>query len=100
MIIEERCYVLHPTYSPADFMAAYRRDGQELQTKILGGLVGYFTSEIGELNAVISIWEYASFEERQTRRALLAAEPGWHVYLGQVRPMIQSMSNRLLHRAI
>lgn len=100
MIIEERCYVLHPTYSPADFMAVYRRHGQELQTRILGGLVGYFTSEIGELNAVISIWEYGSYEERQKRRALLAAEAGWHAYLGQVRPMIQSMSNRLLNRAI
>lgn len=100
MIIEERCYVLHPTFSPADFLAVYRRDGQELQTRILGGLLGYFTSEIGELNAIISLWEYESFEERQKRRGLLAAEPGWHVYLDQVRPMIQSMSNRLLNRAI
>lgn len=100
MIVEERCYVLHPTSSPADYMAVFRRDGQELQTRILGGLIGYFTVEVGELNAVVSLWQYDSFEERQRRRALLAAEPGWHAYLGQVRPMIQSMSNRLLNRAI
>ncbi|MBN9409883.1 MAG: NIPSNAP family protein [Burkholderiales bacterium] len=100
MIVEERCYVLHPTASPADFMTIYRRDGQELQTRILGGLLGYFATEVGGLNTVVSLWEYPSFEERQRRRALLAAEPGWHAYLGQVRPMIQSMSNRLMIRTL
>ena len=100
MIVEERCYVLHATASPAEFMAVFRRDGQELQTRILGGLVGYFATEVGELNAVVSIWEYPSFEERQKRRALLASEPGWQEYLRQVRPMIQSMSNRLMTRAL
>lgn len=97
MLIEERCYVLHATSSPADFMAAYRRSGgMELQTRILGGLVGYYATEIGELNAIVSIWRYESFEERLSRRAQLAAEPGWQAYLGEVRPMIKSMSNRLM----
>jgi hypothetical protein len=97
VLIEERCYVLHATASPADFMAAYHRSGgMELQTRILGGLVGYYATEVGELNAIVSLWRYASFEERQTRRAQLAAEPVWQAYLAEVRPMIQSMSNRLL----
>lgn len=97
MLIEERCYVLHATSSPADFMAAYHRSGgMELQTRILGGLVGYYATEIGELNAIVSMWRYESFEERAKRRAQLAAEPGWQAYLGEVRPMIQSMSNRLM----
>lgn len=100
MIVEERCYVLRPTFSPADYLAIYHRDGRELQTRILGGLLGYFTTEVGELNAIVSLWEYESFEERQRRRGLLTAEPGWQGYLAQVRPMIQSMSNRLLNRAI
>ncbi|RZL95348.1 MAG: NIPSNAP family protein [Variovorax sp.] len=100
VIVEERCYVLRPTFSPADYLAIYHRDGRELQTRILGGLLGYFTTEVGELNAIVSLWEYESFEERQRRRGLLAAEPGWQGYLAQVRPMIQSMSNRLLNRAI
>jgi hypothetical protein len=100
VITEERCYVLHPIYSPSDYLAVYRRDEQELQTRILGGLQGYFTTEIGELNAIVSLWDYETFEERQRRRSLLAAEPAWQAYLSQVRPMIKSMSNRLMLRAI
>lgn len=100
VIVEERCYVLHPTASPAEYMAIYRESGQALQTRILGGLLGYFATEVGELNAVVSLWEYPSFEARQARRALLAAEPGWQDYLRRVRPMIQSMSNRLMTRAL
>lgn len=100
MIVEERCYVLKPTYSPKDYLTAFRAEGLDLQKTILGGLLGYFTSEVGELNAIVSLWEYESFEERLRRRALLAAEPGWQSYLGKVRPMISTMNNRLLLREI
>ncbi len=100
MIVEERCYVLHPTHSTADYLEVFRRDGLELQRRILGGLLGYFTTEVGELNAIVSLWEYPSFEERQRRRAALAAEPAWQAYLRGVRPMIATMSNRLMLRAV
>ena len=100
MIIEERCYVLHPIYSVNDYMEVFRRDGLEAQRATLGGLIGYFTTEVGELNAIVSLWQYDSFEERQRRRADLASQPGWQAYLKQVRPMISSMSNRLLNRTI
>jgi len=100
MIVEERCYILHPTFSVNDYMEVLRRDGLEVQTATLGGLIGYFTTEVGELNAIVSLWQYDSFEERQRRRALLSADAGWQNYLRQVRPMISSMSNRLLNRAV
>lgn len=100
MLVEERTYVLNPVYSPQDYLREYREHGEKLQTEILGGLLGYFTVEIGQLNAIISLWEYQSFEDRQARRARLAAEPGWHEYLAKVRPMIAQMNNRLMLRAI
>ena len=100
MIVEERCYVLHPNWSTNDYLEVFRREGLDLQRRTLGGLVGYFTTEVGELNAVVSLWEYQSFEDRQRRRAALAAEPAWQDYLKKVRPMISSMSNRLMVRAV
>ena len=100
MFVEERCYVLHPTWSVNDYLAVFRRDGLEIQREALGGLLGYFTTEVGELNAIVSLWQYESFEDRQRRRAALAANPAWQNYLTQVRPMIQSMSNRLMLRAV
>ncbi len=100
MLVEERCYVLHATATTDDFLRAYRAQGQEIQTRILGGLVGYFVTETGELNAIVSMWRYESFEDRLARRAQLAADAGWQHYLGVVRPMIASMSNRLLTQVI
>jgi hypothetical protein len=100
MIIEERCYVLHATFTVNDYLDVFRREGLEIQQRTLGGLIGYFTTEVGELNAIVSLWEYASFDERLRRREALAADPAWQRYLTQVRPMISSMTNRLMNRAV
>lgn len=97
MLIEERCYVLNAEYTPAMYLEAYRKSGAlDLQTKTLGRLLGYFVTEIGELNAVVHLWGYESFEDRSHRRALLSAEPLWQDYLVSIRPMLKSMNNRLL----
>lgn len=97
MLIEERCYVLNAEYTPAMYLEAYRQTGAlELQMKTLGRLLGYFVTEVGELNALVHLWGYDSFEERARRRALLSAEPAWQDYLVAIRPMLKSMNNRLL----
>ncbi|WP_038216566.1 NIPSNAP family protein [Xenophilus azovorans] len=97
MLIEERCYVLHAEHTPAMYLDLYRRSGAlDLQVKTLGRLLGYFVTEIGELNAVVHLWGYDSFEERVRRRAALAGEPLWQDYLVKIRPMLKSMNNRLL----
>jgi len=100
MIVEERCYVLHATATVNDYLEVFRREGLQIQRETLGGLIGYFTTEVGELNAIVSLWEYSSFEERMRRRETLAANPAWQQYLKQVRPMISSMRSRLMRRAV
>jgi len=95
-IVEQRVYVLHTQFSTKDYFDIYRAEGARLQTEILGGLIGYHVTEVGELNAIVSLWRYESFEDRLQRRARLAAEPQWQGYLDKVRPMIREMSNRLL----
>lgn len=100
MLVEERCYVLHTGNSTQEYLAAYREFGMEAQTKALGGLIGYYVTEVGELNVIVSLWRYSSFEDRQARRAALARMPEWSAYLAMVRPMIKSMHNRLLSQVI
>jgi hypothetical protein len=99
-IIEERCYVLHTHFGPKDYFDLYKGAPQKLQGETLGGFMGYYVTEVGQLNALVSLWRYESFEERQKRRAQLAAEPEWLSFLSKVRPMIRSMENRLLVSAI
>ncbi len=100
MLIEERCYVLHGDCTCTEYLEIYLQEGLHLQRDVLGGLLGYFTTEVGELNAIVSLWEYDSFEERQRRRLRLAQSSQWREYLKKVRPMIKTMNNRLLTRVV
>lgn len=95
-IIEQRTYVLKPEFGPGDYFALYDAGARELQVATLQGFLGYFASEVGELNAVVSLWSYPNFEARQERRTALAREPDWQAFLVKVRPMLQRMENRLL----
>lgn len=95
MIVEERNYTLKPGKA-GEFMALYQQKGLDIQSKILGNLIGYFMSEIGELNVAVHLWGYESLEERTRRRALLMQEQVWRDYVAGVTPMIDRMSNRIL----
>lgn len=95
MLIEERIYTIAAGKLPT-YLALYTNGPLDLQTRILGNLLGYFTSEIGPLSTLVHLWGYASFEDRISRREALAAEPEWQNYLSAVTPMIVRMENRLL----
>jgi hypothetical protein len=95
MLIEYRSYVLVPGKLGA-FLQLMESEGIRIEEPVLGKLLGFFTSEIGELNKVVHMWAYESFEERQRRRALLAASPTWQAFTPKVLPLIQHMENELL----
>ncbi|MFB4164256.1 NIPSNAP family protein [Alteribacillus sp. JSM 102045] len=40
-------------------------------------LVGWWYTDIGELNQVIHIWEYASLDERKEKREALYKDEAW-----------------------
>ena len=95
MIVEERVYTFHPGKIPA-FMAEYNAGPRALQRAILGGMLGYFTSEFGEQNQTVHLWGYADLADRAARRARLAAEPDWQAFLARVLPLIQRQESRIL----
>ena len=45
--------------------------GMEAQKEILGHMVGYYATEIGELNQVVHMWAYEDLNSRVERRAKL-----------------------------
>ena len=95
MIVEERIYTLEVGKAP-EFLRLYEQEGLAIQTPILGNLIGYFSSEIGELNLIVHLWGYESFEERTRRRAELMADPGWQAFVAKVRPLVLRQENRIL----
>lgn len=98
MIVEMRSYVLQPG-KLAEFLRLMASEGIGIEQPVLGRLLGYYSVEIGSINKVIHLWAYDSFEERQRRRAVLAAMPEWTRFVPKVLPLIQEMHNELLNPA-
>jgi hypothetical protein len=95
LIVEERIYTLEIGKVP-EYIRTYEEHGLATQTRILPRLLGYFYTEVGELNQVVHLWAYASLDERAAKRAELQADPDWQEYLKRIRPLIVKQENRIL----
>ncbi|MBC7637290.1 MAG: NIPSNAP family protein [Acetobacteraceae bacterium] len=94
MVIEKRTYTLLPGMIPA-FLALYEAEGLALHIKYLP-MLGYFTSDIGPLNQVITLWGYDSMAQRDDLRARLYADPAWIAFGPKTTPFIQTMESAIL----
>lgn len=98
MIVELRTYVLHPGQQGA-FLALMQGEGIAIERRILGQMLGFYASEIGTLNQIVHLWGYRDYDDRERRRAALAADAGWQAFVPKVLPMIRDMDNRILKPA-
>lgn len=95
MIIEERIYTCYAGKAQ-QYVKLYEEEGLAIQRPILGNLVGYFTTELGELNQVVHLWAYQSMEDRAERRATLLSDPRWKTYAAKVQPLVFQQQNKIL----
>lgn len=95
MYIEERDYRIKPGYI-AQFVELYEKYGLHLQKKYLGTFIGYFISEIGELNHVVALWAYESLDHRNMAREKMLADSEWQSYLKRVVDLIDTQHSRIL----
>lgn len=99
MIIDHRTYCVKPG-KLNDYLKLYERDALPLQLKYLGHCVGWYVSnDIGPLNQVVHMWAYESLNDREARRARLAADPAWPKFLEQATSLLDSMENKILRPA-
>jgi hypothetical protein len=98
MIVEMRTYRIKIGAMPA-YMKAYQEKGLAVQTRVLGHMVGWYTTEVGELNQVVHMWAYKDLNDRAERRARLFQEPEWLEYLAASRPFLEHQENKLLNPA-
>jgi len=95
MIVEQRIYNL-VVDGISEWERHYVSEGREAQLRHLPSPIGYYASEFGALNQVVSLWGYESLEHRSQCRAALAADPDWLAFVAKVKPLIVSQENRLL----
>lgn len=96
MIVEQRTYDFRPGALPKFFELYETTGARALQTRILGQLLGYFTTELGPLNQTVHLWGYRSLDDRAARRAALMTEPVWRGFLGEITPLLQRQESKIL----
>lgn len=95
MIVEQRDYQVF-TGKLSELVGWYETEGIAIQQEILGRLVGAFTTDVGELSTYTHMWAYDDFADREERRAHLAADERWKVFLPKILPLIHTQRNRIL----
>lgn len=67
--------------------------------RILGRMVGYYTTDSGPLNQIVHMWAYTDLAEREARRAQLMEDPAWLAYVAKMMPLLQSQESKFLKPA-
>ncbi|WP_037154108.1 NIPSNAP family protein [Rhizobium freirei] len=98
MYYEIRTYRLKNGSIP-EYLRVVGEIGIAIQKRHLGNLIGYFSSEIGPINEIVHIWGYATLDDRQRRRAQLAADPEWQAFLPKIRDLIVTAENKIMSPA-
>lgn len=98
MIVEMRTYSLQPG-KLGEWLSLYEQRGLAIHRQILGNLIGYFHAETGDINEVIHLWGYDSFEDRQRRRQMLTQNADWRAFLAQALPLIRTQDIKILNCA-
>jgi hypothetical protein len=96
MIVEMRTYTVQPGKAGA-WVEFYEKRGLPTQQRMLGKLIGFFTSEIGTLNQVVHLWAYDSLAERERRRTEMAKDPEWQAYLRDQPPVLLRQESQILN---
>ena len=99
MFIEQRTYSLVPG-GAAEYINLYEELGRAVQERILGGMLGYYTRDIGELNQLVYFWSFSSMDERTRRRADLAADADFKAFRGKIRHLVLKQESSILVPAV
>ncbi|KAJ7335329.1 hypothetical protein JRQ81_013270 [Phrynocephalus forsythii] len=61
-------------------------------------MIGYWTTEFGELNKVFHIWKYGSFAQRAAVRTALAKDQEWQgKYMSQMLPLLDKQESEIAY---
>ena len=95
MIVELRTYTIQPT-KMKEWLDNYEKFGLPTQLRMLGRLIGFFTTEIGPLNQVTHLWAYDSLADREARRAAMMKDPEWERYRKSITPIVVAQECKIL----
>ncbi|KAL1987704.1 hypothetical protein VTN96DRAFT_2544 [Rasamsonia emersonii] len=92
-LFELRSYTLHPG-NLLEWETHWRR-GLKARREVMEGVGAWFV-QIGDLNTVHHLWQFANLEERKIRREQSWSIEGWAETVHKTVPLIQTMKSRIL----
>ena len=92
-LFELRSYTLHPG-NLLEWENHWRR-GLNARREVMEGVGAWFV-QIGDLNTVHHLWQFADLEERKLRRERSWSVEGWGETVHKTVPLIQTMKSRIL----
>ena len=97
MLLDVRTYTCRPGTIKAH-LALYEKLGKSPQTSHLGQPLAYMTTETGNPNQYIHIWQYDSAGDREKKRAAMQADPAWVKYTQESAKLgaLEAQDNRLM----
>jgi hypothetical protein len=95
VIVEERTYTTRPGQW-REYLRLFEAVGLAIQHRILGRMVGYYRTDVGELNQIVHLWAYEDMNERTERRTRLMQDANFLCYVDKMMPLLQSQSSRIL----
>ncbi|KOS20976.1 Protein NipSnap -like protein 1 [Escovopsis weberi] len=92
-VFELRSYTLHPG-NLLEWETHWRR-GLKARREVMEGVGAWFV-QIGDINTVHHLWQFANLEERRARREKSWQIEGWSDTVHKTVPLIQTMKSRIL----
>ncbi|EMC98533.1 hypothetical protein BAUCODRAFT_67128 [Baudoinia panamericana UAMH 10762] len=92
-VFELRSYTLHPG-NLLEWETHWQK-GLAARREVMEGVGAWFV-QIGDLNAVHHLWQFADLEERRARREQSWSVSGWGETVHKTVPLIQSMKSRIM----
>lgn len=98
MFVEQRSYTMAPGRIH-EYLTLYEEHGMPIQLQYLPLMLGYYSSEIGDLNVAVHLWGHESLDAREANRTAMRADPAFKRYWEMVRPLIASQRTQILRPA-
>ena len=98
MFVEQRTYQVLPGRIN-EYLTLYEAKGLVPQSRHLKCMLGYYASEIGDLNEIVHIWGHESLDARERNREAMRADPDFAAYWQEVRGIIVAQRTRILKPA-
>jgi hypothetical protein len=80
VLVDHRTYRIKPTHMNTH-LAIYEEFGLKPQWRHLGEPHAYMFAESGSMNTLVHQWVYENAADREKRRAAMAADPEWQLYV-------------------